>query len=106
MKKILIVNFLIVSFLVSLISSRAFAINPQEWLKKMGQQKRTRISNQRGTAVAAVRGVDEPGQVDPNARNFEAVQKMEKRSYPADKVDQFVKDGKLEKAKIGNGGAQ
>ena len=77
-----------------LLSSISFAVNPQEWLKKAGQRKTRRIGPKQ-TMVAAVRGVDEPSQVDPNARNFEALEKVEKRSYGMDKVSQFMSEGKL-----------
>ena len=80
------------AFLV--LASLSFAVNPQEWLKKAGQRKTRRIGPKQ-TMVAAVRGVDEPSQVDPDARNFEALEKIEKKSYGMGKVSQFMSEGKL-----------
>ena len=89
-------QFAFICALVTLLASSAFAINPQTWMKKMGQQK-TRKSSQRQTMVAAVRGMDDPNQVDPNARDFEALEKMEKRTIAAGKLAQFLEEGKLKK---------
>ena len=60
----------------------------------MGQQKLRKVHSKH-TTVAAVRGVDEPNQVDPNARNYEAVAEMEKRTLSKEKLLQFIQDGKL-----------
>lgn len=78
---------------LSLAAPAAFAAS-SNW-SGYWSKKKARRSNQRHTTVAAVRGVDEPGEVDPEARNYEAVAKMEARTYAADKVGQFAKDGKL-----------
>lgn len=76
------------------VSVPVFAANPQNWYKKINQS-RPRRAGLKQTSVAAVRGVDEPSQVDPEARNYEAVDKMENRNIPQEKVNQFIKDGKL-----------
>lgn len=94
--------FLVLTFLItyhlSLITALQ-AINPQDWLKKVGQQKARRVTQKQAT-IAAVRGVDEPNQVDPNARNYEAVAQMEKKQFAQEKVNQFASAGKLMKTKI------
>jgi hypothetical protein len=59
--------------------------------------------NTKQTMVAAVRGIDEPSQVDPAARNYEGVEKMEKRSIPQDKINQFMSEGNLGAARSGQG---
>lgn len=69
----------------------AFAFNPY-WYRKYTQ---TRRSYSRQTTVAAVRGVDEPGEVDPNARDYEAVKAMDARKTEPGTVDRFLKDGDL-----------
>ena len=92
----------IILFLASCsVSAGAFAVNPQEWIKKSRQK--VRKTGTRQTMVAAVRGVDEPGQVEPGASNFEGVEKMEKRSFSPEKVNQFAAEGKLSAAP-GQGG--
>ena len=93
MKKIFYMMILLFTSM-GMISS-AHALDPQDWIKKLGQQRTRKKSKQRQTMVAAVRGVEEPGEVDPEARNFEAVQKMEKRNIPPAKVLQFREEGKL-----------
>lgn len=77
------------------------AINPQTWMKKAGQQKPRKITQKQAT-VAAVRGVDEPSQVDPNARNYEAANQMEKKIIPPERVAQFMSEGNLKKTEIQN----
>ncbi|MBI3013203.1 MAG: M48 family metalloprotease [Elusimicrobia bacterium] len=74
--------------------SAGMALNPQNWKKKLEFQK-TRKVTQKSASVAAVRGVEEPGDVDPNLRDFEAVTAMEKRTLLPTQVDQFVQEGQL-----------
>ena len=85
---------MLIAACVFLGASFSSAVNPQDWYKK-GRSKTMRRTNSKQTMVAAVRGVDEPSQVDPDARNFEAVEKMEKRTFASEKVAQFMQEGKL-----------
>ena len=89
----------LLSFCFSLLASAtSSAVNPQDWYKKT-RQRSARRSGAKQTMVAAVRGVDEPSQVDPDARNFEGVEKMEKKSFAPEKIAQFMAEGKLSGAK-------
>ncbi len=97
-------TLLFLLFCLLFLSSSVQAVNPQNWIKKTGQkagQRKVRKVGGKQTMVAAVRGVDEPSEVDPDARNFEALEKVEKRSFGNDKVSQFMSEGRLApKAKL------
>ena len=80
-----------------LAASSAQAISIQDWLKKGGGAQKTRKVQRGQTMVAAVRGVEEPGDVDPNAKNFDGVAKMEERKVPKEIFSQFIAEGKLKK---------
>lgn len=47
------------------------------------------------TNVAAVRGVQEPADIDPEARDPEGVAKLEQRAIPHERVNQFSAQGQL-----------
>ena len=66
----------------------------KDWLNQIKNEKMRRV-NRGKTMVAAVRGIDEPGEVDPKARDYEGVLAMEERNIPGDKVESFMKEGKL-----------
>lgn len=70
----------------------AQAFDPN-WYKKIAPRERRRTDKH--TNVAAIRGVDEPGDVDPNARDAESVKAMEARKISEDKVTQFADPGVL-----------
>ena len=57
----------------------AQAVNFSDWLKSSGRFQRKQSGKSKQTLVAAVRGVEEPGDVDPEARDYASVEKMEKR---------------------------
>ena len=78
-----------------LAGSSLYAINLQDWLK--GGYQKKRVITTKHTNVAAVRGVEEPGDVDPEARDFEGLKKVEQRKVPKEKVLQFIEQGKLKK---------
>ena len=80
----------------ALLSAPLRAINLQDWIKN-GPARRSRRGTSKHTAVAAVRGVEEPGDVDPEARNYPSIQKMEQRKIPQDKLAKFIQEGKLNK---------
>lgn len=76
------------------VASLSQAYNPLDWFKKMSKPKRRRtISKQ--TMVAAVRGIEEPSQVDPEARNFQGVDKMDQRNYSEERIARFMAAGNL-----------
>ncbi len=64
------------------------------WTKNAGKSKPL-TRKQKVTNVAAVRGVEEPGDIDPEARDAEGLAWMESRKVPAEKSIQFIIDGKL-----------
>ena len=80
----------------ALLAASLPAAGIQDWIKKSGYQKTRKVTS-RHTSVAAVRGVEEPGDVDPDARDFEGLQKMEQRTIPGEKLAQFIEEGKLKK---------
>lgn len=86
--------FVLLSTYHLLLTTDGFAGSTQDWLKNIGKQKVRKVHSKH-TAVAAVRGVDEPGQVDKNARNYEAVHQMEQKIIPQDKLLRFIQEGKL-----------
>ena len=92
MKKIFLSLILIPAFVAG-----AGAVNIQDWIKKSGTYQKKRKYNSRQTNVAAVRGVEEPGDVDPEARNFDALAKIESRRVPKEKVLNFIDEGGLKK---------
>ncbi len=48
------------------------------------------------TSVASVRGLDEPeGSGDPDVRDYEAVERMEKLSVNKEEVSRFAREGHL-----------
>lgn len=81
--------------LVFLFVSSASAVSIQDWIKKGGYQRKRDTSKR--TTVAAVRGVEEPGDVDPEARDFEGLKKVEQRKVPSERVEKFIQEGKLKK---------
>ena len=105
MKKILFSAMIVLS-LIFLQSYFMFGYNPENWTKKLGQTKSRRVV-QRQTTVAAIRGVEEPKDVDPKLRDFQGVEKMEKETLASENVAQFVKNGQLKEveAKKEDGGS-
>lgn len=93
------IGIFILTLCALFISSLSFAVNPQSWLKNVGKQRVRKVTHKQ-TTIAAVRGVDEPSEVDPTARDLDGVKKMETRNLPSEKVDQFIAEGKLVKTKI------
>lgn len=73
------------------------------WAKNSSGSKTKLKKYQKTTNVAAVRGVEEPGDIDPDARDMEGVAWMEAQKVPAEKGIQFIIDGKL---KIRDGAAE
>ncbi len=63
------------------------------WAKTAGNKKIKRY--QKTTNVAAVRGVEEPSEIDPEARDAEGAAWMESQVIPAEQSIQFIVDGKL-----------
>ncbi|OGR86201.1 MAG: hypothetical protein A3A86_00690 [Elusimicrobia bacterium RIFCSPLOWO2_01_FULL_60_11] len=59
--------------------SQTRAISFSEWIRTSGVFQKKRSVKTRQTMVAAVRGVEAPGDVDPQARDYEGVEKMEAR---------------------------
>lgn len=55
----------------------AGAVSFREWIKSSGVYQRKRSVKTRQTMVAAVRGVEEPQAVDPAARDYEGLEKVE-----------------------------
>ena len=92
------ISFLVI-FLLSNFCFQADAAGIQDWIKKGGGYKRTRKVTSKQTMVAAVRGVEEPGDVDPSARNFDGLQKIESRNISQDQLSKFIEEGKLRSAK-------
>ena len=86
MKRILIFIGLIAFFSSAYISAASI----QDWLKKGGGYQKTRKIGRKQTMVAAVRGVEEAGEVDRDARNFDALAKMESRAVPREKLSRFI----------------
>jgi predicted Zn-dependent protease len=76
------------------IPTGGFSLDITQWLKQLGQQRGTK-KDYKFTSVAAVRGLEEPSQMDPKARNFEAIQDMENYTVPKEILDQFIMEGKL-----------
>lgn len=70
--------FLAVIFITGVLP-RAGAISFREWIKSSGAYQRKRSVRSRQTMVAAVRGVEEPQDVDPSARDYEGLEKLEAR---------------------------
>ncbi len=86
---------LLVLLFVTSFSVPAHAVSFQDWIKKSNEAHKTRRVTSRQTTVAAVRGVEELNDVDPEARNPEGVEKMEKRAIPKEKLDKFIEQGML-----------
>lgn len=61
------------------ILSQTHAISFREWMKSSGAYQKKRSVRIRQTMVAAVRGVEEPQQVDSAARDYEGLEKVEAR---------------------------
>lgn len=86
----------LVTFFSLALTTAVHALDSQGWIKKLGQKKmKGRNSTQKHTSVAAVRGIEEPSQVDLGARNYEAVKEMEKRNIPKERIILFIKEGQL-----------
>ncbi len=81
-------------FIVLLLSVFAFGalVHGAEtsWWKQVKSRKR-RVDF-KTTAVAAVRGVSEPSDVDPQARDYQSVARMEQRVVPIQKIKDFCVD--------------
>ena len=80
--------------LAGLLCRPASSFDLQNWYRKINAPRGRNIRRSQ-TAVAAVRGVDEPSQIDPDARDFDAVAAMEKESEEPSQVVQFAQDGGL-----------
>ncbi len=76
---------------------KAQAVNLNDWIKKSGGYQKPRKVKSGQTSVAAIRGVEEPGEVDEQARDFEALKKVEGRNVSKEKLEQFIKTGMLNK---------
>src|SRR3989344_7738075 len=73
--------------MLAAVGAQAHAFDFSDWLKKGGGYQRKRSVKSKSTNVAAVRGVDEPGDVDPDARDFPSLKKVESRqSAPASQL--------------------
>jgi predicted Zn-dependent protease len=81
--------------LAAALSAPCFAADPY-WYRNL--QKARKSSSRSQTSVAAVRGVDEPGEVDSKARDYDAVKSMESRKTDSAQVDRFLKEGELNTA--------
>jgi len=87
-------TFLTVTLCLLLAVSLSYAYNPMDWIRKMSRPKRRRVTT-RQTMVAAVRGIEDPSQIDLGARNFKAVDNMDKRNYSKERIARFMSEGKL-----------
>jgi predicted Zn-dependent protease len=98
-------KYLIFTLCAVTLTAMASAVSLQDWLKRLGQQRGTK-PKQRYTTVAAVRGLDDPSQVDPKARNYDAVKVMENRVIPQDILDQFIQEGPLKQRELPSASGQ
>ncbi len=96
MKKIWIFSLITVLFGVSLLNliENLSAKSLDSWAKELNLQKKRKVS-QKSTTIAAVRGVEEVSDVDPGARNFEAVKEIDSRSISQTQLDNFKVEGQL-----------
>ena len=89
--------FIFLPLLLSVNVQSALCSDSSEWLKKIGERRGKKVY-QRHTSVAAVRGIQEPGEADPKARNFPAIEKMEAFKIEPSGLEAFIQEGGLKKA--------
>lgn len=87
------INKIILALCFTLSYSLTSGANPQDWVKQIG--KKSKKLSPKQTTVAAIRGVEELSDVDPNTRNFEALTQIEKRKIPEQTLNQFITEGNL-----------
>jgi hypothetical protein len=92
--------FIVPLFLLSVsLPVRLFAADSPDtksnWLKKLAAPKEESESNQPAT-VAGVRGLDDPAKGgDSKARDYDAIDRMDKLKITPQELKLFMKDGEL-----------
>lgn len=94
----LCLGILVIGMLAKNASARWDLGDAADMLKKLPQKNSqdSQSNDNTPTSVATVRGLDEPeGSGDPKARDYKAVQRMEKVTVSKSELNKFIQDGGL-----------